>query len=115
MRKTTRQLDREIAETLSGRSQPRSSTIRHHATKKTDTNMNDLNEALRHYAWLSEAATLKSPGRTPEAWDAVAARIEAGVKAVGLTGDYRAFALDRAKDARSNARFLKLLASRGSN
>jgi hypothetical protein len=70
----------------------------------------DLDAALRHYAWLAEACTSHGPGRTPEAWDAAASRLEAGADAADLTGDRRRFVTDRAADARANARILRLRA-----
>lgn len=84
-------------------------------TEPTDDDVTEvcrdtLDAALRHYAWLSEANTTGRPGRTPEAWDAVADRIEAGIEREGLTGDARTFAASRARDARLNARTLRVQA-----
>lgn len=105
MPKSARQLDHEIATALH-RYKSRSGA-RAHATMSKDAARKDLQAALDRYETLNQASTSYSPGHTPEAWDAVAAQIEAGVMAADLQGGYRSGALVRARDARSNAQFLR--------
>lgn len=75
-------------------------------TPTTDT----LADATRHYNWLSEANTIARIGRTPEAWDVIAARLESFLP--GLSGDRHEFVRARAVDSRQNAQTLRVRAAR---
>jgi len=116
MPKSTAQLDAEIKEALLRRQRavwppsllprskkPRSALKPVHALIKQANRNLDLDSALQRYTELAEVAA-----DDPREWETVASRIEVAVKSGGLKGDLRALALERARDARSNAHFLKL-------